>query len=425
MVLIRTRMKQSICCILFSMLCLAGWTARAQDTLRRRTLEYYLEEGLANSPLLQENANALYINRLDSLLNVAATKPYVQAIGQFLYAPAGQNWGYDNNTTNGGQYTGIVQVSRNLFYRRNLRIRNGLNSALADSVRNTVRINDNDLQKAIVDLYLTAYQDYRQVVIYDTLFQTLSRQNELLKELLRAAIFNQSDYLAFRVDLQQSEINLINSRLLLLQDLLALNVLCNIPDTELVRLDPPDLTPDVRYPLDDNPYLLRFRYDSLVVERNRRTIDIQYRPTLDAVVNAGTNAVSAAFIPRRFGFSAGLNFSIPIYNGNQRRLQYRKLDIAQMNIANYRDQYLNRYNLRVRTVTEQLRVNQNLLDLTEKQNADVENLLTVSQARLFSGDMSAIDYLLIVQRYLNIKLTINQLNIQRQRYINEFNYRAF
>ena len=101
------------------------------------------------------------------------------------------------------------------------------------------------------------------------------------------------------------------------------------------------------------------------------------------------------------------------------------LDIAQMNIANYRDQYLNRYNLRVRTVTEQLRVNQNLLDLTEKQNADVENLLTVSQARLFSGDMSAIDYLLIVQRYLNIKLTINQLNIQRQRYINEFNYRAF
>lgn len=393
--------------------------------LPRRTLDYYLEEGLTNSPLLQENANALYLNRLDSLLNVAATKPYVQEIGQFLYAPAGQNWGYDNNTTNGGQYTGIVQVNRNLFYRRNLRIRNGLNSALADSVRNTVRINDNDLQNAIVDLYLTAYQDYRQVVIYNTLFQTLSRQNELLKDLLRAAIFNQSDYLVFRVDLQQSELNLTTSKLLMMHNLLSINVLCNIPDTELVHLDLPDLTPNVRYLLDDNPYLLRFRYDSLVVERNRRTIDIQYRPTLDAVVNAGTNAVNAAFIPRRFGFSAGLNFSIPIYNGNQRQLQYQKLDIAQINIANYRDQYLNRYNLRVRTVTEQLRVNQNLLDLTEKQNTDVANLLTVSQARLFSIDMSAIDYLLIVQRYLNIKLTIDQLNIQRQRYINEFNYRAF
>ena len=418
-------MKQFIGCAFFFILIATGSPACAQDTLQRRSLDYYLEEGLVNSPLLKETVNALYLNRLDSLLNVAATRPYVQGIGQFLYAPAGQNWGYDNSATNGGQYTGLVQVSQNLLYRRNLQFQNGLNAVLRDSTRNALRINDNDLQKAIVDQYLTAYQDHQQMVIFDSLYQTLSRQNEILKELLRAAIFNQSDYLAFRVDLQQSQINYEGGKVQYLQDLLTLNVLCNVSDTAVVYLENPRLEPEQRYPLDDNPYLLRYRYDSLVVERNRRITDIFYRPSLSAVVNTGTNAVSAAAIPRRFGFSAGLNFSIPIYNGNQRRLQYQKYDVDQLNIQNYRDQYLNRYNLRLKSIEEQIRVNQTLQDMTGKQNTDVENLLTVSQARLYQGDMSAIDYLLIVQRYINIKLTLNQLDIKRQRLIGEFNYRNF
>lgn len=39
-----------------------------------------------------------------------------------------------------------------------------------------------------------------------------------------------------------------------LQDLLTLNVLCYVPDTEVVNLENPRLAPEQRYPLDDNPY---------------------------------------------------------------------------------------------------------------------------------------------------------------------------
>ena len=397
----------------------------SQDTLAHRNLAYYLDEGLANSPLLKDNVNAITLNRLDSLLNIAVNKPYVQAIGQYLYAPAGANWGYDQNTTNGGQYTGLIQANRNLLYRRNLRIQNNLNAALRDSLVNTIHINRNDLQKAIVDLYLTAYQDYQQMIIFGDLYRIFSRQNEVLKELLRKALFNQSDYLAFRVDWQQSEVNYEAAKVQFLQDLLLLNTLCNIPETGLVQLQKPALAPQARFTLDDNPYLLRFRYDSVIVERNRRVVDIFYRPSLDFVANAGTNAISSDLITRRLGYSIGLNFTMPIYNGNQRRFQYQKLDVAQLTIRNYRNQYINRFNLQLRTVNEQLRVNQNLISLTEKQNTDVENLLTISQNRLYRGDISAIDYLLIVQRYLNIKLALNQLTVQRQRFINTFNYRNF
>ncbi|WP_018621529.1 TolC family protein [Spirosoma luteum] len=396
-----------------------------QDTLAHRKLDYYLEVGLVNSPLLKDNINAITLNRLDSLLNIAINKPYVQAIGQYLYAPAGANWGYDQNTTNGGAYTGLIQANRNLLYRRNLRIQNNLNAAHRDSLVNTVRINQNDLQKAIVDLYLTVYQDYQQMVIFGDLYQIFSRQNEVLKELLRKALFNQSDYLTFRVDWQQSEVNFEGAKVQFLQDMLTLNTFCNIPETGLVYLEKPALTPLARFTLDNNPYFLRYRYDSVIVERNRRVVDIFYRPSLDVVANAGTNAISSDLITRRFGYSLGLNFIMPIYNGNQRKLQYQKFDVTQLTIQNYRNQYLNRFNLQLRTVNEQLRVNQNLITITERQNTDVENLLTISQARLYRGDISAIDYLLIVQRYLNIKLSLNQLTVQRQRFINTFNYRNF
>jgi outer membrane protein TolC len=411
-------------CLIIWLLFFSGFSY-GQDTLPRRSLAYYLDEGLANSPLLKETSNALVLNQLDSLLNVAINKPYVQAIGQVLYAPAGKNFGYDQNTTNGGQYTALIQANRNLLYRRNLRIQNSLNAALRDTLRNTLRISRNDLAKGITDQYLTAWQDYQQMTIYGQLVSTLSRQNEALKALLRSALFMQSDYLAFRVDLQQSEINYEGAKVQFLADLLLLNTICNIPDTSRVQLESPGLVARPIFTLDDNPYLLRYQFDSLIVERNRRVIDIFYRPSLDLVANTGTNAVSPLFIGRRFGFSLGLNFVMPIYNGGQRRLQYQKLNVSQLNIQNYRTQYINRYNLRVRTITEQLRVNENLLERIGKQNTDVDNLLTISQARLYRGDMSAIDYLLIVQRFLTIKLNLNQLTVQRQRFISDFNYRNF
>lgn len=407
---------------------LVGWfvlPAAGQDTLQHHSLGFYINEALQNSPLLKENINGLSLNRLDSLLNIAVNKPYVQAIGQYLLAPSGATYGFDQSATNGGQYTGLIQVNRNLLYRRNLKIQNNLNAALRDSLRNTLRINRNDLEKAVIDYYLIAYQDYQQLTIYGELVTIFNRQNNVLKDLVRSAIFTQSDYLAFRVDLQQNEINYEAAKVQFLQDLLALNTLCNLPETGLVHLDKPALAPRYVFSLDDNPYLLRYRFDSLIVERNRRVIDIFYRPALDFIVNAGTNAISADQITRRLGYSIGLGFTMPIYNGGQRRLQYSKLDVSQRTIQNYRNQYTNRYNLRLRTITEQLRVNQNLLVLTERQTTDVDNLLTISQARLYRGDMSAIDYLLIVQRYINIKLNLTQLLISRQRLISEFNYRNF
>jgi hypothetical protein len=410
--------------VLFFFLLLSySFNSSGQDSLQKRNLEYYLTMGILNSPLLKDNINSVEINRLDSLLNIAMNKPFVQSVGQYLYAPGSNNWGYDQNITNGGQDTGLLQVSRNLLYRKNVKIQNQLNSALKDSLINTIRINQNDLRKAIIDIYLISFQDFRQMMIFQELFNILSEQNNILKDLLKSAFFSQADYLAFRVDLQQSEINWQASKVQFLQDLLALNIICNINDTTLVNLEDPRLSQKPVFNFENNPYLLRYRYDSLIVEKSRRVIDIYYRPKLNLTADGGINAVKYGNIPKNYGYSLFMDFSMPIYNGKQRKYQYQKLNVQQRTIWNYRNQYVTRLTLKLKTINEQIKVNRALLLLIEKQNTDIENLLKLSKIRLYSGDMSAIDYLLIIQRYLNIKININQLNIQRLRLISEFNYR--
>jgi outer membrane protein TolC len=398
----------------------------SQDTiLQIRTLDFYLEQGINNSPLLKDNFNSLQLNKLDSLINIAINKPFVQSSGQYLYAPAANTWGYDENITNGGQYTGLVQVTRNLLYRKNLKIQNRLNSALKDSVVNTIRINQNDLKKAIIDLYLISFQDYMLMTVYDDLFTAFSQQNAILKELLKSAFFTQADYLNFRIDMQQSEISRQMSKIQYLQDLLTLNILCNINDTTIVILEEPKLTQKPVFSLDNNPYLLKYKYDSIIIERNRRMVDIFYRPKLNLTADAGINSIQFTNISKNYGYSILLDFSIPIYNGNQRKLQYHKFDIDLMTLRYYREQYIIKLNLKIKTITEQLKANRYLLDLTEKQNTDIENLLSLSKIRLYNGDMSAIDYSLIIQKYLNTKINLIQLRIQNLKLISEFNYRSW
>lgn len=397
----------------------------AQDSIPVRTLDFYLDQGLKNSPLIKENLNSIGLNKLDSLINIAINKPFVQSTGQYLYAPNSKNFGYDENITNGGQYTGLIQVSRNILYRRNLKIQNRLNSALKDSILNTIRINENDLRKAIIDLYLIAYQDFLLMNIYGDLYKSFAEQNDILKELLKSAFFTQADYLAFKVDMQQSEINWQVGKIQYLQDLLTLNIICNLNDTTYVQLAQPELIQKSVFSFENNPYLLRFKYDSIIIERNRRMIDIYYRPQLNLVGDAGLNAVRFSNIPHNYGYSILADFSIPIYNGRQRKFQYQKLNIEQITLRNYKYQYITRLTLKLKTVNEQIKVNQNLIQLIERQNTDVENLLTVSKIRLYNGDISAIDYLQVIQRYLNTRLSIVQLRITRLQLISEFNYRAW
>src|SRR5660397_97809 len=85
-----------------------------------RTLDFYLNEGIQNSPLLKDYFNQVNSALLDSLLIRSSKMPQVEAKSQLLYSPVYGNFGYDEVVTDGGNYLGVVGVTQNILNRRDL-----------------------------------------------------------------------------------------------------------------------------------------------------------------------------------------------------------------------------------------------------------------------------------------------------------------
>ena len=83
-----------------------------------RSLDFYLQKGLANSPLLKDFSNQLLSGKLDSLLIQASYKPQVNQVSQAMYAPAGKSIGYDEAITNGGNYSALINIVQPLFTKK-------------------------------------------------------------------------------------------------------------------------------------------------------------------------------------------------------------------------------------------------------------------------------------------------------------------
>lgn len=69
------RSHKSLSWALVGLVCHAHF-GYGQHTLVHRNLAYYFAEGLVSSPVLKENVNAITLNRLDSLITIAITKPH-------------------------------------------------------------------------------------------------------------------------------------------------------------------------------------------------------------------------------------------------------------------------------------------------------------------------------------------------------------
>src|SRR5664280_296297 len=60
-----------------------------------RNLEFYLNEAIRNSPLLNDYRNQINKSATDSLIIGATRKPLVEAKSQLQYSPYYRNFGYD------------------------------------------------------------------------------------------------------------------------------------------------------------------------------------------------------------------------------------------------------------------------------------------------------------------------------------------
>ncbi len=169
-------------------------------------LDFYLKQGLINSPLLKDYQNQFNASALDSLLVKAAQLPQVGLNGQIMVAPYSNNYGYDVNITNGGNYSGLVGVSQQFFNQKILANKYEGISIQKNSLVNSSKISTNDLKRAITNQYLTAFADLNDLKFNNDFLKILQSEQEIIRQLVVSGIYKQTDYLSLRIEGQSLEI---------------------------------------------------------------------------------------------------------------------------------------------------------------------------------------------------------------------------
>jgi outer membrane protein TolC len=391
-------------------------------TPQAKSLDFYIDQGIRNSPLLKDLNNQLSSSFIDSLLIRAAKKPQVEAISQLMYAPYNKNFGYDEVITDGGNYQAGAAISQNIFNRRELENKFQSLEIQKQSIGNYARLSVAELKKTITDQYITSYSDYADLEFNLSFLGLMNNENELVKQFARNGICNQSDYLSLLVETQGQEVLVGQLKNQFRKDLRLLNQLCGLNDTVTCELQKPQLQLIEVGDTVNSPYFRRFVIDSLKLANERIALDIKYKPKINWFADAGFLTSTPENFYRHFGLSFGATLSVPIYDGQQKNLETRKLSISENTISNYRSKYKKQYDQLLFQLKDELKGTNEVRSQIEKQLNTADQLVVSLKAQLEAGQVRMTDYINAIKNYRNINRNLNLVNIRVYQIRNEIDY---
>lgn len=387
-----------------------------------KNLDYFLNNAITNSPLLNEFRNNILIAGVDSALIVAANKYQVTGNGNAYYAPIINGWGYDKAITNGQQLSALVALNKQIYNRRNLSLQFANLQIQKDSLRINSLISEQDLKKNIIAQYITVYSDQLQINFNDELYNLLQRQEIILKKLTQQNVYRQVDYLSFLVTVQQQNLTRQQLEIQHKNDFALLNYLAGIVDTTTVTLEEPQLKIIRTLIADSSAFFLKYKIDSLRLINSRALINLGYRPKVSLFADAGYQSSFDITPYKNFGTNVGINFTIPIYDGRQRRLQYTRLGIEERTRQRNRDFFQRQYYQQIAQLQQQLSLIQSLESSINDQIKFLETLIEANAKLLETGDIKMTDYILALNNFIIAKNLLVQNKVSRYQIINQFNY---
>lgn len=389
---------------------------------QERNLDYYIQAGTENSPLLKELKNQQRANLIDSMRILAGYLPQVNVVSSNSYAPTFGGWGYDGAITNGSNFSQLVTVSKQLVSKENLKNQHEAIQLLNESLKTTGKITEQDLRKTIIAQYISAYGNYAQFLFNKEMLQHFKKQEIILKSLTEKGIYRQTDYLSFLVTMQQQELIITGFKNQFQNDFSALNYLCGINDTLAVPLKKPEIILSILPDAENSVFYQKFLNDSLQLRNSDAFIDYRYKPKVNLYGDGGYLTSFSGEAYKNFGFSVGVNIVVPIYDGKQKKMQHDKIEIAEQSRQQYRNYFKTQYSQQISQLFQQLHAAEQLVQQSSTQIKYVEALIEANQKLLETGDARMADYLLAIGNYLNVKNTVTINSINQLQIINQINY---
>lgn len=389
---------------------------------QEKTLDYYINAGIETSPLLKDYAHQVQQNHVDSARLAAGYKTQVNGVSTNSWAPVIGGFGYDGVVTNFANFSELVAASKQLIGKANLQNQYNMLGLQNDSLRVLSKISVKDLQKAITSQYITAYGSWQQYQFNNEVLDLLLKEDTILKRLTQSSVYRQTDYLTFLVTLQQQKLAVLQAKNQYRNDFALLNYVSGLVDTSFIPLTAPAINLYEMTSPESTVFYDKFRIDSLLLKNSDAQIDFNYKPKVNLYADAGYVSSFAYEAYKNFGSSIGINLTVPIYDGRQRKMQHTKIAIAEQTRQGYRDFFKAQYSQQIALLIQQLNATQQLIDETSAQLKYVQSLIEANGRLLATGDVHIADYIIAINNYLNAKNIILQNTISKLQIITQINY---
>ncbi|MCD1116723.1 TolC family protein [Chryseobacterium turcicum] len=381
------------------------------DAQSKNTLPYFLATAETNSPVLNDYNNQIISNRIDSL-KLKATYGFIfTGEGNVAYSPNIKGWGYDNALTNGQSLFAGVRVAKEFISRNNLNTRlDGVNASIAQVLAQK-NISLQTLKKQITDQYIATYASQQQYNLSKEIIHLLNQEDIVLKKLTQASVFKQTDYLTFKVTLQQNELTLEQQKADWQNNYSLLKYVSGIVDDTFEPLDSPSFNETLNpVSFEQSIYENAFKADSLKLSNDAKIIQYNYKPKITAFSDSGYQSSFTSTPYKNFGLSVGVGVSIPIYDGHQKKMLLQQNQLLLQTRQKYLEQTQRQYQQQIFQISNQLEQYHQLINTANQQITYAKTLVDANAKQLPTGDVRMVDFILSINNLLSLKGNIIQYN---------------
>lgn len=398
------------------------------------SLDFFIKSAVDNNPQVKEYSLSKLISRYErDLINAENVLPRVNLTANYTFVPYFNNngkyissdpdpnaIGYDVSLTDGGWYSALVNVEKNLF---NGYLINTLEEQVALKEKgsdNSKEILIHDISKQVTDQYLQAYLSQKLLYLENESLYFLKEEQAISSKLMGNGLLKQSEMFLLNIEIDKQQNSCAVAKTDFLKKLNELFSYCGLKGQEEVTLD--SLSINMNKIGITNSFYKKYEIDSLSVLNQQALFEAKYRPQLSLFFNTGLNAVSLEGIERKFGMSAGFSFSIPIYDGNQKSITSQQNELSIKSISSYKNYFAVQHKNILANSLSRINNLKTTIENTSKQINNYKKVMEISEKELTQGQLSMVDYLTILKNYIDLKKSFVTSQIDYQTEINNYNY---